>query len=229
LKKLDRIHFRLVAALTLVVALVSVSSAKSPPPSPTPSLAPAPTALRFGHEFIVLEENTGYSDVVGNVAEMPYFNSLIRQGALATNYYANFHPSLPNYLELTGGSNNGVTTDECSDGPSFVPSISADNVVRELADAGVPWREYAEGLDVVGDIACDIAQYYDSDHVPFRGYTDVQYNLLEQANIVPFTQFATDLKNGTFAQYNFVTPNMIDDAHSCPHFAGNCSLMPIRG
>jgi hypothetical protein len=37
----------------------------------------------------------------------------ITDGALATEYFANGHPSLPNYLSLTSGSNNGISIDEC--------------------------------------------------------------------------------------------------------------------
>jgi acid phosphatase len=32
-------------------------------------------------------------------------------------------------------------------------------------------------------------------------------------NLVPFTEFATDLKNNQLPQYSFIIPNMLDDAH----------------
>ncbi len=56
----------------------------------------------FGHVFIVVEENTDYSSVVGS-SSMPYLNSLISQYGLATNYYADTHPSIGNYMALTTG------------------------------------------------------------------------------------------------------------------------------
>jgi phosphoesterase family protein/glycosyl hydrolase family 12 len=191
-------------------------------PTPTPDATPTPKDPE--HVFLLLEENTGYSSVVGNTAEMPYFNNLISQGALATSYYADFHPSLPNYIELTSGSNNGVTTDEC--GTNF-PSISADNIVRHLIGAGVTWHEYAEDIPGAGYIDCSTG-YYDSDHVPFRDYTDVQNSSSQQQNIVPFSQFATDLLAGTFAQVNYIAPNLVDDGHSCPGFAASCSPTPLQ-
>src|SRR4051812_27701741 len=52
--------------------------------------------------FVVILENKNYDDIVGGSA-MPYFNSLIPQGALATKYYANIHPSLGNSMMLTIG------------------------------------------------------------------------------------------------------------------------------
>jgi acid phosphatase len=90
----------------------------------------------FSHVFIVVEENESYSQVVGNPS-MPYLNMLISNYGLATQYFANGHPSLPNYLWLTSGSNDGFTSDVCPG------TVSADNVVRHLtsADPGTPtWK-----------------------------------------------------------------------------------------
>ena len=51
----------------------------------------------FGHVVIVALENNGYSSVVGS-SSMPYLNSLIAKYGLATNYNADTHPSIGNYL-----------------------------------------------------------------------------------------------------------------------------------
>ena len=34
--------------------------------------------------------------------------------------------------------------------------------------------------------------------------------------LVPFTQFATDLANGTLPNYSNIVPNLCNDAHDCP-------------
>src|SRR3989440_216943 len=69
----------------------------------------APTGgSQFRHVFVVTEENTDYAEVIGTSA-MPYLNGLVQQYGLATQYYANTHPSIGNYLELATGqiiSNN---------------------------------------------------------------------------------------------------------------------------
>ena len=54
------------------------------------------------HVVVVLEENQSYPAVIGS-ASMPYLNSLASQNALATQYYANVHPSIGNYFMLTAG------------------------------------------------------------------------------------------------------------------------------
>src|SRR5205085_12389608 len=76
---------------------------------------------RFDHVIIVAEENKSYSSVAGSSA-MPYLNGLAAQYSLATNYYANTHPSIGNYLEMTMGQ---IFTN--SDG--YSSSIDRDNVV----------------------------------------------------------------------------------------------------
>src|SRR5579871_468014 len=64
------------------------------------------------HVFVIMMENHGYQQVIGNPNE-PYLNGLIasKQVNLATNYFAVGHPSLTNYLEIVGGSNFGVRSD----------------------------------------------------------------------------------------------------------------------
>ena len=68
----------------------------------------------FDHVFLIVMENHGYSQIINN-PNAPFINSLAIQGNLATNYFAIAHPSLTNYLEIVGGSNFGVLSDNDSD------------------------------------------------------------------------------------------------------------------
>ncbi len=151
-----------------------------------------------------MEENHNYADVVGS-PEVPYLNTLIAEGALAANYFANAHPSLPNYLWLTVGEGL-YTFDACP------ATVDADNIVREMNAAGISWKSYAESLPSVGFMSC-ISGEYAAKHNPFVYFTDVQDDPAQQLNIVPFTQFATDLADGNLPQYSFLVPNLLDDAH----------------
>lgn len=153
---------------------------------------------------IVVEENHSYSEVIGN-SSMPYFNSLASQYGLAAQYYANAHPSLPNYLVLTTG-----LTETFDD--NFSGTISDDNSVRELQKAGKSWRAYQESIPSVGYLGGDAPPYL-RHHNPFSYLSDVQSDATVAANIVPFTQFATDLANNALPQFSFITPNVNDDAH----------------
>ena len=75
-------------------------------PRLVPSGVPQPD-----HVVVVMEENHAYNEIIGS-ASAPYINSLASQYGVATSYVAVAHPSLPNYLALTGGSTFGVTTDD---------------------------------------------------------------------------------------------------------------------
>ncbi len=66
------------------------------------------------HVFVILMENHGYSQIVGNPSA-PFMNEYIKKVNYGTNYYAVAHPSLTNYLEVTGGSNFGVLNDNSPD------------------------------------------------------------------------------------------------------------------
>src|SRR5260370_8453039 len=39
---------------------------------------------------------------------------------------------------------------------------------------------------------------------------------INSANLLPFTQFATDLANATLPNFSWIAPNGCDDAHDCP-------------
>jgi len=169
---------------------------------------------RFDHVIIVAEENNSYSTVVGSAA-MPYLNGLISQHGLASNYYANTHPSIGNYFEMTMGQ---VFTN--NDG--YLSTINQDNVVRQLLAAGKTWKAYAESLPSVGYTGGDRYPYI-KHHTPLTYYSDVANSTVQKQNLVPFTQFAQDLANGTLPQYAFVTPNQYHNAHDCPQGMTTCT------
>jgi hypothetical protein len=69
---------------------------------------------RLDHVFIIMMENHGYKQIIGN-PDTPFANSYAQSANHATNYYAVAHPSLTNYLEFVGGSNFGVHSDNNPD------------------------------------------------------------------------------------------------------------------
>jgi acid phosphatase len=160
--------------------------------------------------FVVVEENYNYSDVVASPS-MPYLNELANQYGLATNYYANAHPSIPNYFMMTTGQTLTLID---SLTPQTFP-VSDDNVVRELVAAGKTWKSYAEDLPNVGYTGGDTGKYAVR-HNPLAYMTDVQNSSTEVQNLVPFTQFAADLPTANLPDYSFIVPNLCDDAHDCP-------------
>src|SRR5215470_2114689 len=93
---------------------------------------PVPRGVgHLDHVFVIMMENHGYQQIVNNPNE-PYLNSLIanKKVNFATNYFAVGHPSLTNYLEIVGGSNFGVRSDNSPDwgNPTCQPNIVAGTV-----------------------------------------------------------------------------------------------------
>jgi len=74
-----------------------------------------PTGVpRLDHVFLIVMENHGYGQIVGN-PNAPFANWYMNNANSATNYFAIGHPSSTNYLELVGGSNFGVRSDNNPD------------------------------------------------------------------------------------------------------------------
>ncbi|HMC71159.1 MAG TPA: alkaline phosphatase family protein, partial [Mycobacteriales bacterium] len=166
---------------------------------------PPPGTSQFGHVIIVTEENTDAVDVTSS--SMPYLMGLAQQYGLSTQYYANTHPSIGNYFELATGQ---VLTN--NDGSSTIQTV--DNVVRELLAAGKTWKSYAENLPNACYLGGDTGGYARKHNV-FALLSDVANNATQACNIVPFTQFRTDLANGTLPSFSNIVPNLCNDAHDC--------------
>jgi hypothetical protein len=69
---------------------------------------------RLDHVFVILMENHGYNQIIDN-PDAPFANKLAKSANTAANYFAIGHPSSTNYLEIVGGSNFGVRSDNNPD------------------------------------------------------------------------------------------------------------------
>ena len=65
---------------------------------------------RLAHVFLIMMENQTNTDILGN-PNAPFINAYAKSVNQATQYFAVGHPSAPNYLEIIGGSNFGLTND----------------------------------------------------------------------------------------------------------------------
>lgn len=158
------------------------------------------------HVVMVMEENQEYNMVVANTTAWPNMNSLIAKGALATNYYADAHPSIPNYFVLTTGQQ--LTNDDTS-----VKVWNVDNIARRMLAANVSFKVYAEGI-ANGYIGGNTGLYVVR-HDPFVMLSDIANSPTVAKQVIwPFAQFATDLKNNALPEFSFIVPDVDDDAHT---------------
>ncbi len=195
----------------------SPTSAPSTPGSPSTPVPTSATAAfpNFAHIFIIVMENKESERVIGN-SDAPYINSLVRQYSMAANYFGMTHPSLPNYLELLGGSTFGIDSD-CTD--CFV---NAPNLVDQLETAHKSWKAYMEDMPspcYIGD-AGDYAQK----HNPFIYFDNIRNNPARCANIVPLSGFGGDLAANRLPDFVWITPNLCHDMHDCSVGTGDAWL-----
>ena len=166
------------------------------------------------HVVIVVEENHSYSQIIGN-ANLPFLNGLATRYSLATQYYANVHPSIGNYFMLTTGQ---IITNDAG----HVPIVTADNIVRRILTAGKTWKSYLESVPSVGYLGPDKFPYTRG-HNPISYLTDVANSNVQKLHLVPFTQFSKDLSGNALPNYSFIVPNQQHNGHNCPPGTSPCS------
>jgi len=189
----------------------ATSTSKAPTTLSTTTTAPASSspngASTVPHVMLLLMENHGYSSIVGS-ATAPYLNGLIRRYGLATASYATTHPSLPNYLELVSGSNQGITTD-CT------ATCTADGrqLVDQLEAKGIAWRAYIEAAPSPCYTG-DSASLFDRHHDPFVYAPHIVRDRAECRDVVPYKTLAPMLAAGTAPPFIWVTPDVEHDMHT---------------
>jgi hypothetical protein len=167
---------------------------------------------RSKHVYIVAEENRSYEHIVGS-ASMPYLNSLINKGGLATQFYANQHGSLENYFWVTAGQ-------KITDNNSTTAVFNVDNIERHLLTNGMTFKSYAQSLPYAGYSALYYNAYLKR-HAPLPYFTDMANSSLIK-NHDSAIQMATDIANGTLPNFAFITPDGDHDMHNCGTNLGAC-------
>lgn len=117
-----------IKAMAIAISAVMTGSALANEGQVPAAIAP------LNHVFLIMMENHGYSQILNN-PNAPFINHYARAANLATNYYAIGHPSLTNYLEVVGGSNFGVQSDNS---PDWHDASCASNLRSGTANTDVP-------------------------------------------------------------------------------------------
>jgi phospholipase C len=163
----------------------------------------------FQHVFVIMMENTSYTSLIGN-PNAPFINFAATNYGLATNYFGVIHNSGPNYFAATSGSTDGVTDIGNTDVTVDVP-----NIVDQIEGSGRTWKAYMQSFSLCnGDkLAHSCGDLYVREHNPFVSYKDIQNNPARMANIVDFSQFATDLANKNVPDYSWISPDNCHNMH----------------
>lgn len=206
----------LLAWLVGCALCVGGCGAAATPPGPVQQTASpiARMAARSpAHVAVIVMENEEYSDIVGSAAT-PFINVLAHHYAVARSMYAVSHPSLPNYLALTGGSTFGIGSD-CTD-----CSVGARSLASQLIAAGISWRAYMEGLPHPCFTGAQAGEYAKK-HDPFVYYKPIVGSRTSCSHVVALTQLAADERRAALPRLIWITPNLCHDMHDCDRATGD--------
>ncbi len=205
-------------ALLMLVTGCTAASTRGTPASSQPS---ASRVLSLDHVVIIVEENQSTPSVIGT-PDAPYLTKLALEFAIAENYRAVTHPSLPNYLALTGGTTAGIASD-CSPADSRCQS-DGRNIADELEQSRRTWKMYAQTMPA--PCTTSDSGLYAAKHNPFVYYVDIVNDPQRCAtHVVPYRQFDNDLGTvKSLPDYSFISPNLCNDMHSCPIATGDAWL-----
>ena len=208
---MSRISGLLVASLLAASLLIPTGVHGQPPAFP-----------RYDHVFLLIEENEGFAQIIGN-SYAPIMNALGQKYGLATNYQGVADPSEPNYIAMLGGDFFGISSDD----PYWFPgqTVKADNLMSQLERAGRSWKGYFQGMPYPGyrgycyPNKCngipDADTQYVSKHNGMVNFANLQ-TPAEFRKMVPVERLGADLVTGAVADFNYIVPNECHDSHGAP-------------
>src|SRR5438034_3700713 len=117
-------------AAALTVGLCALSGA-----APVASHGSAGNDVLLERAFFIVLENHSTKGVIGD-PNAPFITSLAQQYGEAANYFGVTHPSEPNYIAMTSGSNWFTNNDNPAN------RFDHTNVVDTLEAAHISWDAY---------------------------------------------------------------------------------------
>ena len=198
---------RCIVAVLTAIALVgcSASSPHTHASSPRSSQhstfdTPSTDGQQPAHVVVVVEENHGYHQIIGN-PKAPYINRLAHSGRQLTQIDAITNPIEPKYLSLFSGSTQGLSDDSCPH--TFAgPNIGAQLLAHHRTFVG-----YSQDLPQAGSTTCSSGAYARK-HAPWVNFSDLPAAQTDR----PFSSFPSNY--ASLPTVSFVVPNLYKDMHS---------------
>jgi phospholipase C len=199
----------------------------------------APAMPRYAHVFVIVAENKGHELIIGAATAAPNLNRLAHQYGLATQFFAEVHPSEGNYIAMLAGDTLGVHDDDAwyckpqmrdtwcakSQRADYVDhTFTSRSLVDQLQERGLTWKAYMESLPTPGSLAVRWPtaeqpaagvpmQLYAAKHNGFVNFRSVQQDPARSAKIVDFEALYHDLATGDMPNYAHIVPNQCNDMH----------------
>lgn len=155
----------------------------------------------FNKVMIIVLENANYEEAMAQ----PFLGKLAKSGALLSRFYAETHPSLPNYIALTAGTVAGVSSDR-------PVSLKVRHIGGLLEARDKTWKVYAQAYPG----HCFLGQrsgMYVRKHVPFLSFVNVQNDARRCANVVEASALNYDAAKGNLPDFSLYIPDQKNDGH----------------
>lgn len=189
-------------------------------------IAAAPAQVpRYDHIFLLIEENHGFHQIIGNPAA-PTLNALANTYGLATQYFSVADPSAPNYVAMLGGDVFGIA----DDGPYYDHLQHAPNLPAQLTAAGRQWRAYLQNLPYLGyrgicypgrcEGAPDFGALYGTKHNGIPYFASESGNPAERRKMLPIEALAADVATNP-PDFGYIVPDHCRDMHGAPPWCGD--------
>jgi hypothetical protein len=178
---------------------------------------------RYDHIFLIVEENHGFTQIIGNAAA-PALNRLANQYGLATASFSVADPSAPNYVAMLGGSTFGIADNNAY----YLHTVDKPSLMSQLDAAGLSWKGYLQSMPYPGfkgicypnrcNGVPDFDTLYNSKHNGIPYFKSIQQSPAEMAKMVPLTHLQRDLANNTLPSFGYIVPDECGDMHGAPPY-----------
>lgn len=208
---------------------------------PTAQAVERPPMPHYEHIFVIVAENKGFDQLMGHPDWTPNLRRLSARYGIATQFYAESHPSEPNYVAMVGGDTFGIRDDDayyCKPGmkdefcaasqrPDYAEhTIHAKSLADQLTEHHLTWKGYFEDLPAPGSLV----PRWPSDRDPAEGKPNALYaakhngfvnfasvngapEAVRRQSFVDFHQLDADLASDAMPNYAHIVPNQCNDMH----------------
>jgi len=183
----------------------------------------------FKHVFIIVLENEDYASSWGPNSPATYLNSLVPNGAFATQYYGASHASADNYIAMTSGQTPTVLFQTDCENWSLCEGSQKARVdggrsivdqLEEVTPTALTWGAYMDGMSrscqhpSANDVVDPYGIGYATRHDPFVYYPPIVEDQKRcDLHVVPYTELTPTLTSGAVPNYVFITPDTCHDGH----------------
>lgn len=193
------------------------------------------------HVILIIDENSSYSAVMAN---MPWLVSHGNTYGYATKYQSNNGGSLLDYLWLASGSCEssancslpaGTHNFYCNGNDCYYPgttktdAITDNNIFRELNNAGISWKVYAQSYAAAGGKPTTPDNNNGTDYYRRHNgavwYSDILNNVDGSAGkVVDLSELTSDVDHNALPRFMIIVPDGHHDAHDCPVGMSSCTV-----